>query len=251
MSTFAFYKKIVALNSEVHRNLKIAAEKGNFSFAREANAVLLTGMEFTEASREFPIVFVRAEDGQLRPIALLGVRDGENLFVDEQGKWDARYIPAFVRRYPFVMAPGGQNGMVLCVDEECPALNQEKGEALFTDEGKPSKGLNDMIEFLQQFLQENARTEWLVKQLDELGVFVAREASFDTGNGDTFSLKDFYVVDEAKFGALPDDKILQLFRNGGMGLIYLHLASMGNLAKLIERLAARVALQKAATTPLH
>jgi hypothetical protein len=246
MSTFGFYKKIVALNSEVHRNLKIAAEKGNFSFAKDANAVLLTGMEFADASREYPIVFVRADDGTLRPIALLGIRDGENLFVDESGKWDSRYIPAYIRRYPFVMAPGGPNGMVVCIDEECPALGQEHGEALFDAEGKPMPRMNDMIQFLQQFQQEHARTDWIAKQLDELGIFVPQEASFDTGNGENFALKDFYLIDEAKFGALPDDKILQLFKNGALGLVYLHLASLANLGKLVERLAVRNAAMKKA-----
>jgi|CryBogDrversion2_1035201.scaffolds.fasta_scaffold00018_12 hypothetical protein len=246
MSSFGFYKKVVALNSEVHRNLKIAAEKGNFSYAKDANAVMLTGMEFTDVSREYPIVFVRADDGTLRPIALLGIRDGENLFVDENGKWDARYIPAYIRRYPFVMAPGGPNGMVVCMDEACPALGMEHGESIFDAEGKPTPRMNDMIQFLQQFQQEHARTDWLTKQLDELGIFVPQEANFDTGNGETFALKDFYLIDEAKFGALPEEKILQLFKNGGMGLVYLHLASLGNLAKLTERLAARNADQKKA-----
>lgn len=246
MSSFGFYKKVVALNSEVHRNLKIAAEKGNFSYAKDANAVMLTGMEFTDVSREYPIVFVRAEDGTLRPIALLGIRDGENLFVDENGKWDARYIPAYIRRYPFVMAPGGPNGMVVCMDEECPALGMEHGEPIFDAEGKPTPRMNDMIQFLQHFQQEHARTDWLTKQLDELGIFVPQEANFDTGNGETFALKDFYLIDETKFGALPDEKILQLFKNGAMGLVYLHLASLGNLGKLTERLAARNADQKKA-----
>jgi hypothetical protein len=246
MSTFGFYKNIVALNSEVHRNLKFAADKGNFTYAKDANAVLLTGMEFADASREYPILFVRAEDKLLRPIALIGIRDGENLFVDEQGKWDARYIPAFIRRYPFVMAPGGSGNMVVCVDDACPALNMEQGESLFDTEGKPAPRMNEMMQFLQQFQFEHGRTEWMIKQLDELGIFVPQEAAFDTGAGDTFALKDFYLIDEAKFGALPDDKILSLFKNGVMVLVYLHLASLGNLGKLVERLAVRVAAKKLA-----
>ncbi len=90
MSQFAFYRKVVALNSNVHRNLKFAASEVNFLFARDTTAVLLAGVEFAEAAREYPIVFVRGKDGQMRPVALLGVRDGENLFVNDQGKWDAR-----------------------------------------------------------------------------------------------------------------------------------------------------------------
>lgn len=131
MTAFAFYQKVVALNSDVHRNMRFAANEANFLFARDTTAVLLAGVEFAEAGREYPIVFIRGQDQQLRPVALLGVRNGENLFVDEQGKWDARYIPAFVRRYPFVLAEGGAKGqLVVCIDEGCPALNADHGGAV-------------------------------------------------------------------------------------------------------------------------
>jgi hypothetical protein len=82
MTAFAFYRKVVALNSEVHRNLKFAVNEANFSFARDTTAVLMAGVEFAEAAREYPIVFIRGQDQQMRPVALLGVRNGENLFVD-------------------------------------------------------------------------------------------------------------------------------------------------------------------------
>ena len=256
MSTFAFYRKVVALNSDVHRNLKFSAKEANFSFARDTTAVLLAGVEFAEAAREYPIVFIRGQDKQMRPVALLGVRDGENLFVDEQGKWDARYIPAFVRRYPFVMADGGANGqLVVCIDESCPALNANHGELLINAEGKLEPRMNEVMQFLQNFQREFARTELITRQLDELGLFIQQGARFDTNTGETFQLNDFYLIDETKFGQIADDKLPQLFRSGALGLGYLHLASLGNMRKLLDRVAARSAAQKqaapAANMPLH
>lgn len=252
MSTFAFYRKVVALNSELHRNLKFSSAEVNFSFARDTTSVLLAGVEFAEAGREYPIVFVRGEDKQLRPVALLGIRNGENLFVDAEGKWDARYIPAFVRRYPFVMAEGGQAGqLVVCMDEACSALNSETGEVLINAEGKLEPRMTEIMQFLQNFQQEFARTELMTKQLDELGLFVQQGARFDTSTGESFQLNDFYLIDEAKFGQLNDAQLPALFKSGALGLAYLHLAAMGNMRKLLDRMAARVEASKKIAAALH
>lgn len=240
MSNFAFYKKVVALNSKIHRNLKFAVNEASFTFSCDTTAVLLAGVEFAEAAREYPIVFVRGQDRQMRPVALLGVREGENLFVDEQGKWDARYIPAFVRRYPFVMAEGGTQGqLVVCIDENCPALNVNHGELLIDAEGNLQPRMNEVMQFLQNFQQEFMRTELITRQLNELDLFIQQGARFDTNTGETFQLNDFYLIDEAKFGRLADDKLPQLFRSGALGLAYLHLASLGNMRKLLDRVSAR------------
>lgn len=256
MGAFAFYQKVVALNSDVHRNLKFAANESNFSFARDTTAVLVAGVEFAEATREYPIVFIRGNDKQIRPVVLLGVRDGENLFVDEQGKWDARYIPAFVRRYPFVMAEGGAEGkLVVCIDESCPALNAEHGDLLINGEGKLEPRMNEIVQFLQNFQREFARTELITRQLDELDLFVKQGARFDTNSGETFQLNDFYLIDEAKFGQISDEKLPGLFRSGALGLVYLHLASLGNMRRLLDRLSGRPAAkkqrEKPGNAPLH
>ena len=256
MSAFAFYKKVVALNSDTHRNLKFDTNEVSFSFARDTTAVLIAGVEFAEAGREYPIVFIRGQDKQMRPVALLGVRDAENLFVDEHGKWDASYIPAFVRRYPFVMAEGSVHGqLVVCIDEGCHALNVDHGELLINAEGKMEPRMNEVMQFLQNFQKEFAHTETLTKQLDELGLFVQQGARFDTSTGETFQLNDFYMIDEAKFGKIEDARLPGLFHSGALGLAYLHMASMGNLRKLLDRVSARSAAHKQATlaknAPLH
>ena len=250
MSTFAFYQKVVALNSDVHRNLKFSPEAANFSFARDTTAVLMAGVEFAEVSREYPIVFIRSQDQKMRPATLLGVRNGENLFVDEQGKWDANYIPAFVRRYPFVMAEGGPNGqLVVCIDESCPAFSADKGDLLIDAEGKLQPRMNEVMQFLNNFQREFVRTEALVRQLDELGLFIQQGARFDTSTGETYQLSDFYLIDDKKFAQIPDDRLPALFRSGALGLAYLHLASLGNMRRLLDKVAARSAARKQATQP--
>lgn len=252
MSDFSFYKKVVALNSETHRNLKLSSAETSFGFARDTTAVLLASVEFGEACHEYPIVFVRGQDGQMRPVALLGVREGENLFVDEKGKWDARYIPAFMRRYPFVMAEGDVKGqLVVCIDEKCPALNVDQGDLLIDAEGKSQPRLNEMLQFLQNFQHEFLRTELITKQLDNLGLFVQQGARIDTPAGETFQLNDFFIIDEAKFNQIADDKLPELFRCGALGMVFLHLAALGNLRKLLDRVTARSAGNIQTKTAIH
>ncbi len=251
-NNFAFYRKVVALNSDAHRNLKLSPSDITFDFARDTTAVLLAAVEFAEAGREYPIVFVRGADGKMRPVVLLGVREGENLFVDEQGKWDALYIPAFVRRYPFVMAEGANPGqLVVCIDEACAALNVDHGELLINQEGKLEPRMNDVMQFLQNFQQEFTRTELLANQLEELGLFVQQGARFDTVAGETFQLNDFYLIDEAKLGQLADDKLPALFRSGALGMAYLHLASLGNMRKLLDRIAKHGDETQKSTSAVH
>lgn len=237
MTGFAFYKKVAALNVNVHRNLRLDIGRIDFAFARDTTAVLLAAIEFAEACREYPIVFIKAPDGKMRPVALLGVRAEENLYVNEEGKWDARYVPAFVRRYPFVMAESAQPGqLTVCVDAECPALNSDKGEVLIDEEGRLQPRMNEVMHFLQNFQGEFARTELLAMQLDELGLFVPQGARFDTPSGQSFQLNDFFKIDEQKFAQLPDDKLSTLFRSGALGMVYLHLASLSNLRALLGRI---------------
>ncbi|MEI8171716.1 MAG: SapC family protein [Rhodoferax sp.] len=251
MSNFAFYEKVVALNSEVHRNLKFNAPQVNFNFARDSTAVLIAGVEFAEAARDYPIVFVRGQDQQLRPVVLLGVREAQNLFVDESGKWLATYIPAFVRRYPFVLAEGAEpDQLVVCIDEKCKALTSGTGELLIDEAGKLQPLMDDVLQFLQNFQQEFVRTEALTKQLDELGLFVQQGARFDTAGGETFQLNDFYMLDEAKFNQIDDEKLPSLFRSGALGLAYLHLASMGNMRKLLNLISSRSAAVKTVPQPI-
>jgi hypothetical protein len=242
MTNFAFYKKVVAMNSEVHRDLKFDASQVKFDFAHDSTAVLIAGVEFVEAAKDYPIVFVRGQDQQFRPVVLLGVREAENLFVDNAGHWSSTYIPAFVRRYPFVLAEGVQpDQLVVCIDEKCAALNSQSGQLLIDANGALQPMMNDVMQFLQNFQQEFARTEALTKQLDQLDLFVQQGARFDMAGGETFHLNDFYTIDEAKFNQIEDAQLPGLFRSGALGLAFLHFASMGNMRKLLNLVASRSA----------
>jgi hypothetical protein len=126
MAEMMFYERVVALSDQIHAQLKVRPAS-SFSYAARTNSVPVLGGEMFECAREYPIVFARGQVGPL-PAVLLGLRENENLFVDAAGKWDARYVPAFVRRYPFVPATGAQGELLVCIDEASPCFSAAEGE---------------------------------------------------------------------------------------------------------------------------
>lgn len=239
MSDAVYYEKPVALDRDKHRGLKVRAT-ASFAFAGKANSLYLAGVEFNEACKEFAIVFTRVAGGRTVPVAMLGLRSRENLFVDAQGGWDAGYIPAFVRRYPFVLAelPGSAD-MAVCVDEAFAGLGTSEGEALFDAAGRDTPFLQNALDFLGRYQAEYRRTEAFCRRLEEAGLLVEMNARADLVDGRSFTVNGLLVVDEQKLLALPDATILALFRSGELHLISMHLLSLSNMQKLVDRMAAR------------
>ena len=172
-------------------------------------------------------------------LAVLGLRADENLFVSPSpGKWEARYVPAFVRRYPFVLADLQQGKQGVCLDMAFSGLNDAGGEALFAPDGRETPFLQNAIQFLNQFQAETVRTAAFCQRLAQAGVLVEMNARTDLADGSTVLLNGLQVVDEQKLLKLPDATLLEFFRAGEMSWIYAHLVSLGNLNALAEKLVA-------------
>lgn len=233
-----FYQNVVPLNKQRHAQWAIAATE-RFDFAREINSVPLTAVEFPSASKEFAIVFARNADGVM-PIVVMGVRNNENLFVDEEGRWTSSYIPAFVRRYPFVFstADEGQT-LTLCLDEDYPGCSESgEGERLFTDEGENTPYLNRVVEFLRDYQNHFRRTQAFGKKLDTLELLEPMGAQFKTPSGENGSLGGFLVVNREKLKNLPAETLAELAKTDELEMIYLHMNSMTNLRDIIKRIKA-------------
>jgi hypothetical protein len=239
-----FYKKLVPINREVHRDVRLNPNANGFSFAANENALPLAPVEFAQACIEYPIVFAMDQDGKDGgPIVLTGLRDKENLFVSADGKWDSDYIPAFVRRYPFVLHEQDADNFYVLIDEECPGYNAEDGERLFAEDGKETPMFADFVRFLDFFKGQGTASRDFVARLAALDLLVPQSITAQTSQGE-MNLGGFHIVDEKKVAALDDAKMLELARSGYLGLIYAHLASLGNVSKLLRRFEPRV--QKAA-----
>jgi hypothetical protein len=245
MSGTMYYRKPVLLNREKHRQRRVKPSAG-FGFARQSVSLPLAGAEFTEACKDYAIVFAR-QGGKVVPLALLGLRDGENLFVDGQDRWTAAYVPAFVRRYPFVLAELGEQ-MGACVDEGFEGIDDPAGEPLFDEQGNNTPFLQNALDFLQRYQQEHLRTQQFCQRLEDAGLLTEMSARADLLDGSTFTVAGLMVVDEKKLAALPDDVALWLFRSGEMHLVSMHLLSLSNLHRLVDRMAERKAPAQAAST---
>jgi hypothetical protein len=237
MSTqLLIYESVVPLMFATHRHSSVEIGR-NFAFSGKVNSVPLTAIEFREAASEYPIVFAGNKESVL-PAVILGLRDGENLYLSNEGRWDARYIPAFVRRYPFVFAKSedGQR-FNLCIDEQFSGFNGDgRGERLFTEEGKPSPYVENILKFLQEYQVQFLRTERFCKKLLELDLLEPMQAEVKLNSGERYSLRGFTAVSREKLRELPGDKLAELAKTDELELIYLHLHSVRNFAALKDRL---------------
>lgn len=248
MTTMLLYKEVKALNRDEHKALRIKPA-ADCAFAASTHLVPLAGLEFFQAARHYPIVFI-GQGEQLMPIALLGLTEGQNSYLDASNQWQANtYVPAFVRRYPFVLAQDETDNFTVCFDAAYGGWNQEEGRELFNAEGENTEYLNEMIQFLQNFTHEMERTRELVKALNALQLLTPRTLQLTHPSGESFVLRDFQAVDEARFAELSDEQVLSLHKSGFLGWIYAHLMSLGNANQLFEHfLRNRAASDEAAAT---
>ena len=230
------------------RHGKWSLEVGqDYSFSRRVNSVPLMTAEFPSAAGEYAMVFGGAGDAVI-PAAILGVRADENLFVSSDGKWQGRYVPAFLRRYPFVFS-SREDGktFTLCIDEGFPGFNQaDRGQRLFTDDGKPTPYVDNVLKFLQQYQVEFNRTQAFCKRLKELNLLEPMQAQVSLDSGEKRLLTGFSVVDRARLKTLSSTVLADLVKSDELELVYMHLASMRNFAAMRERLAGQPAAQSKA-----
>ena len=230
------YDKAVPVSPKQHLNTSVKVGT-DYSFARDVNSVPLMSVEFDFCLGEYAIVFA-GEPGAVMPAAMLGVRDRENLQVGADGAWLGKYIPAFLRRYPFVFSSTDAGGtFTLCVDEDYAGVNQEgRGERLFDSQGERTQYLQNVLNFLQAYQLQFQATRQFVQLLEDLQLFDSMEAQFTLPSGQQMKLGGFKVVNRERLRQLDGDKLAELARTGGLDLIYAHLHSLRNFTPIAERM---------------
>ncbi|MDJ0978013.1 MAG: SapC family protein [Erythrobacter sp.] len=236
-----FYKDLLPLNSKEHGDWKVSSFD-NAGFLSDTHAIPLTVDEFVDAQRNYPIVFT-AGDNPL-PIALFGLNEGVNTFIGDDGKMVADvYVPAYVRRYPFILAKLQPNSeeMSLCFDPTAGVIaKQDEGQILFDAEGKPSDYTNGVLDFCRKFEESGQRTRAFLEELKKLDILMDGEIAITRSDApDTpFVYRGFRMVDEKKLRELPTETLETLNKNGMIMLIHAHLFSMNLMRRLFERQTA-------------
>ncbi|APZ97951.1 multidrug transporter [Sphingopyxis sp. QXT-31] len=222
-----FYQDLVPLSSIDHANFRARAlDKADFLINQ--HAVPLTSDEFASASRFYPIVF-SAGDNPV-PLALMGLNEGVNTFVGEDGKLlNPVYVPAYVRRYPFLLAklrPDTEE-LSLCFDPTSGALGEfDEGDALF-ENGEPTEPTKAVLEFCKNFEEAGQRTGFFMEELKKADLLMDGEVSIQPDGSDKpFIYRGFQMVDENKLRELRGDVLRKMMQNGMLGLIFAHLFSL-------------------------
>ena len=230
------YNGLEPLNSTRHANMKL---KPNLKVtgASKLHAVPITIDEFVQAQRHFPIIF--ASGDQPVPLALMGLNEGVNTFINDDGMpIDAKvYIPAYLRRYPFMLArlAPDSDELSLCFDPTVGALVEDEGEALF-DGDQPSELTKSILSFCEAFESAGPRTQAMMEELTKSELLMEGEVTIQPeGAQQPFLYRGFRMVDEEKLRNLTGDKLRKLNQNGILPLIFAHLISLSQIRDIFYR----------------
>lgn len=240
-----FYKNPVPIGQERHAKAGLSPIT-HCKFAMDTNSIALNASEFVEAAKCYPIVFTVEEP---TPVALVGL-ENQNYFIDADGYWLANtYIPAYIRRYPFIfMHLPDQEQLLLCVDEGCEQYSDNAGKdstPLYDKDGKASELTNSALEFAKTFHQHQAMTRNFIDALADNDLLMVNTSTVTLAGGRQVSLNGFQMIDEQKFMQLPDKKILEFRKKGWLPFIYFALMSASNWQRLGDMASQRETIHAA------
>lgn len=232
-----FYQSLAPLSSQAHAGYKIRV-RNNYPEAAKTHAVPLTVDEFALAMKHYPIVFGSGEGSA--PLALFGLSDGVNHFVDAEGNWNKDvYIPAYIRRYPFLLAKFNESSeeLTLCFDEKSDVIEKNGGEGVELFDGEQaSEHTKSVLNFCEQFETAVNRTRLFMEELQKLDVIIDGEVQLQQdGMEQPAVYRGFRMVSEDKLRELRGDQLRKIVQNGMIGLVYAHLFSLSNVRELFAK----------------
>ncbi|MEQ1543076.1 MAG: SapC family protein [Novosphingobium sp.] len=231
-----FYNDLMPLNSRDHASWK-SRTTDQAKWLVGQHAIPLTAEEFIHAARNYPIVFSIGDPSV--PLALMGLNEGVNTFIDDEGRpTGPAYIPAYARRYPFMLAklsPESEE-LSLCFDPSTDLVGEfDDGNALF-DNGEPTEACKGTLEFCRNFEEAGFRTQSFVEELNKHDLLMDGEVAIQqAGNDQPFVYRGFRMVNQEKLRELRGDVLRQWNQNGMLGLIFAHISSLELMSEVFGR----------------
>lgn len=231
-----FYKDLVPISSQEHGNFKFKPLDAAH-FLRNEHAVPLTIEEFAVAQRFYPIIFSSGDNPV--PLALMGLNEGINTFVNAEGKFSEDvYVPAYVRRYPYLLARlrPDSDELSLCVDSTAGAIGDFEDGAPIFENGAPSKDTNELLQFCEQFEQAGQRTAAFVEELKSHDLLMEGEVTITQNDGGEPAVyRGFQMVNEEKLRELRGDQLRKMMQSGLLPLVHAHLFSLQVMREIYGR----------------
>ena len=234
-----FYTNPVPIDAKKHAKLSLKKNFG-FGFTQGINAVPINMVEMPQISHFYPIAF--SPDGNATPVAILGLRDSENLFVDSQNNWEVdAYIPAYVRRYPFIFSEiPDSDQLTLCVDNVKEIVEDGGDQPLFNDKGEPSDLAQKALDFCKNYHAAAAQTLEFSQALASSDLLIEREAQINVAGNKRINFSGFRIIDEKKLSEVDDKTFLEWRQKGWLPFMYAHLFSGSQWQRLTRLLNERL-----------
>lgn len=235
------YSSLEPLTAQRHGDVRV--REAGYAFAAGISAIPLATEEFAVASRHYPIVFTAQAPHM--PVVIMGLQNDTNTHVGADGAWEpGKYIPAYLRRFPFflVRVAEGSDELALCMDSRAPQISTTEGEALFGADGKPTPMLDRAFTFCRSLEAAMQKTRAMTDMLSGLNLLQPAAVQFEQ-NGKPTKIDGFHAVQREAFAALAPEKLAELRDNGALELVYAHLISVGGLPELAARLTGAAPAQ--------
>lgn len=228
---------IVVLDKEKHKNYHVKPNP-DLAHMKNQNVCTVSVKEMSRAVNNFPVVFVKhPQQDELRVVALLGFKPGENLYYDPT-QWKCNYAPLVMLRTPFVIGPDGSDEgkrLVPCLDEDSPYLTESnEGQPLFKEDGSESDYLKGQQQLLAEIFDGEVRTIRFVKRMQELDLISEFEVSIQVRSGAINRYTGLQTINEEKIKTLDASVLKELHDKGYLPVIYMMLGSLGQLNQLVK-----------------
>jgi len=228
------FEQVVPVNNERHARKKVKPSS-DFRFASGFHIAYVTTHEFARAASIYPVVFLEdKQNDSYRPVVLLGLDAGENLFVDAQGQWAGSYIPAIIRRYPFALVKASDaDQYIVCVDEGSALLNDTEGAALFDEAGQPTQVIENVKRYLGELQQMDQITGEFVTFLVQNNLLTPLNMRVSAAD-QVRNITGCYAINEERLNNFSDAKFLEVRQKGYLPAMYAHLISLSQIERLVS-----------------
>lgn len=228
-----FYKQPELLNYQAHGSLGLRRPERPFEFASSARVVPLILGEIPSAQKYYPVIFSDMDNPM--PLAVVGMDENVNLFIDENGEWErGAYVPAYARCYPFALVARSDDEFAVVIDRAADCVTDDPEQPFF-DGDKITPATQSLMDFCARYDAETKRTAEFGQRLKELGLLAGQQVTRTAPGGEPESIANYIAVDSDKLNELEESALQELFSSGYLAGAFAQLFSLENWQLIIER----------------